>query len=128
MSNVNESSNKKHFDSNNPYGSNNSYGLNNPYDPTITYQILEQLKLLGEEYKIKRSKKEQKKLVKHEIKKHLNKSSKHIMDNDYDEYDEYDEYETDTPYRSNISQTQHTPNYFTPNYFMPNRRRVNLLK
>ena len=62
--------------------------------------------------------------MKHQIKKHLNKSSKHITDNEYDEYDdEYDKYEMDTPYRSNISQTQ-----YTPNYFIPNRRRVNLLK
>ena len=42
-----------------------------PYDPTISYQILEQLKLLGEEQKLKREKKEQKKLVKHQIRKQL---------------------------------------------------------
>ena len=41
------------------------------YDQTISYQILEQLKLLGEEQKLKREKKEQKKLVKHQIRKQL---------------------------------------------------------
>ena len=41
------------------------------YDPTVTYQILEQLKLLGEEQRLKREKKEQKKLVKHQIRKEL---------------------------------------------------------
>ena len=41
------------------------------YDPTISYQILEQLKLLGEEQRLKRTKKEQKKLVKHQIQKQL---------------------------------------------------------
>ena len=41
------------------------------YDPTISYQILEQLKLLGEEQRLKRTKKEQKKLVKHQIRKQL---------------------------------------------------------
>lgn len=121
-----------------PYGSKEPQGTTCPYDPTISYQILEQLKLLGEEQMKKRSKKEQKKFVKRQIKKHLNKSSKHITNNEYDdgyavEYDEYadeygdgyavDKYETDTPHRSNISQTQ-----YTPNYFVPNRRRVNLLK
>ena len=150
MSNFNESPNKPH-DTTRPYEAQDttcpydaldrrSYGSKEPqgtmYDPTISYQILEQLKLLGEEQMKKRSKKEQKKFVKRQIKKHLNKSSKHITDDEYDdghavEYDEYgdgyaveyDKYETNTPHRSNISQTQ-----YTPNYFVPNRRRVNLLK
>ena len=43
------------------------------FDPTISYQILEQLKLLGEEQRLKREKKEQKKLVKHQIRKQLKK-------------------------------------------------------
>ena len=142
MSNFNESPNKSQGttcpygpkepqNTTYPYGSKEPQGTTCPYDPTISYQILEQLKLLGEEQMKKRSKKEQKKFVKRQIKKHLNKSSKHITNNEYDEYDGYadeygdgyDKYEMDTSHRSNISQTQ-----YTPNYFVPNRRRVNLLK
>ena len=55
------------------------------YDPTVSYQILEQLKLLGEEQRLKREKKEQKKLVKHQIRKQLKKKEPEPeSDEDYD--------------------------------------------
>ena len=64
------------------------------YDPTISYQILEQLKLLGEEQRLKRTKKEQKKLVKHQIQKQLKRkeqeqeSSSSSEEYDYEVVDE----------------------------------------
>ena len=59
------------------------------YDPTVTYQILEQLKLLGEEQRLKREKKEQKKLVKHQIRKELKRREESSSEEyDYDIVDE----------------------------------------
>ena len=59
------------------------------YDPTVTYQILEQLKLLGEEQRLKREKKEQKKLVKHQIRKELKRRNESSSEEyDYDVVDE----------------------------------------
>ena len=59
------------------------------YDPTVTYQILEQLKLLGEEQRLKREKKEQKKLVKHQIRKELKRREESSSEEyDYDVVDE----------------------------------------
>ena len=46
--------------------------LNTPHDPTVNLQILEQLKLLGNELKYEREKKQQKQLIKHQINKQLN--------------------------------------------------------
>ena len=46
--------------------------LNTPHDPTINLQILEQLKLLGNELKYEREKKQQKQIIKHQITKQLN--------------------------------------------------------
>ena len=57
------------------------------YDPTISYQILEQLKLLGEEQRLKRTKKEQKKLVKHQIRKQLKQREQEQESSDNEEYD-----------------------------------------
>ena len=80
------------------------------FDPTISYQILEQLKLLGEEQRLKREKKEQKKLVKHQIRKQL-KKKEHLPESD----EEYD-YEV----------AEEEPKLlFKPT---PLRRRVNLVK
>ena len=73
------------------------------YDPTISYQILEQLKLLGEEQKLKREKKEQKKLVKATIRKQLKKQLKRkepepesCSSEEYD-YEEYESPEEEEP-------------------------------
>ena len=57
------------------------------YDPTISYQILEQLKLLGEEQRLKRTKKEQKKLVKHQIQKQLRRKEPEPESSSSEEYD-----------------------------------------
>ena len=43
------------------------------YDPTINLEILNQLKLLGEEIRNKREKKEQKRMIKEVINKQMNK-------------------------------------------------------
>ena len=57
------------------------------YDPTLSYQILEQLKLLGEEQRLKRTKKEQKKLVKHQIRKQLKQKEQEQESSSSEEYD-----------------------------------------
>ena len=57
------------------------------YDPTISYQILEQLKLLGEEQRLKRTKKEPKKLVKHQIRKQLKQKEQEQESSGSEEYD-----------------------------------------
>ena len=85
------------------------------YDPTISYQILEQLKLLGEEQRLKRTKKEQKKLVKHQIQKQLKRKEQQEPEQESSSSEEYD-YEVidDEPKQ-----------VFRPT---PLRRRVNLNK
>ena len=60
------------------------------YDPTISYQILEQLKLLGEEQRLKRTKKEQKKLVKHQIRKQLKRKEEPEQESSSSEEYDYD--------------------------------------
>ena len=61
------------------------------YDPTISYQILEQLKLLGEEQRLKRTKKEQKKLVKHQIQKQLRRKEPESSSSEEYDYEVVDE-------------------------------------
>ena len=88
------------------------------YDPTIPYQILEQLKILGEEQMNKRKKKEQKKLVKHQIRKQLSKTKKkESSDNDYDINYDYEVEEEQQPHQ--------ITNFLRP---VPVRRKVNLIK
>ena len=82
------------------------------YDPTISYQILEQLKLLGEEQRLKRTKKEQKKLVKHQIQKQLRRKEPEPESSSSEEYD-YEVVE------------EEPKQIFKPT---PIRRRVNLCK
>lgn len=50
---------------------------NQSYDPTINIEILNQLKLLGEEFKIKREKKEQKRMIKEAVQKQIAKPRMH---------------------------------------------------
>ena len=85
------------------------------YDPTISYQILEQLKLLGEEQRLKRTKKEQKKLVKHQIRKQLKRKEQQEQEQESSSSEEYD-YEVVEEEPKQI---------FKPT---PIRRRVNLCK
>ena len=63
------------------------------YDPTVSYQILEQLKLLGEEQRNKRKKKEQKKLVKHQIQKQMSRARMKDTESEDEEYYEYEEHQ-----------------------------------
>ncbi len=44
---------------------------NQSYDPTINIEILNQLKLLGEEFKLKREKKEQKRMIRDVVQKQI---------------------------------------------------------
>ena len=67
--------------------SNSNQSFQELYDPTISYQILEQLKLLGEEQRLKRTKKEQKKLVKHQIQKQLRRKEPEPESSSSEEYD-----------------------------------------
>ena len=46
---------------------------NQSFDPTINIEILNQLKLLGEEFKLKREKKEQKRMIKEVVQKQIAK-------------------------------------------------------
>lgn len=46
---------------------------NYEYDPTINLEILNQLKLLGEEFKIRREKKEQKRMIKEVVQKQISR-------------------------------------------------------
>ena len=57
--------------------------VNTSFDPTVNIQILEQLKLLGNELKYEREKKQQKKLIKHQINKQLN-NQQIIYEPDYE--------------------------------------------
>ena len=92
------------------------------YDPTISYQILEQLKLLGEEQRLKRTKKEQKKLVKHQIRKQLKQKEQEQESSSSEEYN-YDVVEEEG---SKIPGHSAQPKQlFKPT---PLRRRVNLNK
>ena len=92
------------------------------YDPTISYQILEQLKLLGEEQRLKRTKKEQKKLVKHQIRKQLKQKEQEQESSSSEEYD----YEVVDEEGSSIpGQNAQPKQLFKPT---PLRRRVNLNK
>ena len=60
------------------------------YDPTINLEILNQLKLLGEEMKNKREKKEQKRMIKEVVNKQINKPKKYYPQ-------EYNYQQTPTP-------------------------------
>ena len=103
------------------------------YDPTISYQILEQLKMLGEEQRNKRKKKEQKKLVKHQIQKQrireiqnqrfMARTKKQETESD-DYYDYEEEQEQQQPQQQQQPQPQPQPNLI----LTPQRRKVNLLK
>ena len=54
------------------------------YDPTINIEILNQLKLLGEEFKLKREKKEQKRMIKEVVQKQIAKPRMQYNYNDPD--------------------------------------------
>ena len=91
------------------------------YDPTITYQILEQLKMLGEEQRSRRKKKEQKKLVKHQIQKQMARSKK--KDTESEDYYEYED-----EHEQQEQQRQPQPQPQANLMLTPSRRKVHLLK
>ena len=118
---------KIHYDSG--FGSLEPQDTTCPYDPTISYQILEQLKLLGEEQKLKREKKEQKKLVKATIRKQLKKQLKHKEPEP--ESEEYDCEEYESPERAQRALEGLRPEEEEPKLLFkptPIRRKVNLNK
>ena len=89
---------------------------NNAYDPTVSIEILNQLKSLGEELKQEREAKQQKKLIKQTVQRQMYKQQYRqppvIEDDDYDE--------------EPIEEEQ--PVYQPPPRPVFVRRRVNLLK
>ena len=94
------------------------------YDPTISYQILEQLKLLGEEQRLKRTKKEQKKLVKHQIRKQL-KQKEQEQEQESSSSEEYNYDVVEEEGSSIPGQNAQPKQLFKPTSL---RRRVNLNK
>ena len=60
------------------------------YDPTISLEILNQLKLLGEEMKTQRKRKEQKRLIKEVVDKRMSKKRKYI-EPEPEEYEQIEE-------------------------------------
>ncbi len=58
------------------------------YDPTINLEILNQLKLLGEEIKNKRERKEQKRLIKEVVDKRIRKPKKFVQEYEDDDDEE----------------------------------------
>lgn len=60
------------------------------YDSTVNLEILEQLKLLGDEIRSKRERKEQKKLIKHVVEKQLSKKPQ-TREYEYEYYSDDDE-------------------------------------
>lgn len=66
------------------------------YDSTVNLEILEQIKLLGDEIRGKRERKEQKQLIKHVVEKQLSKKkpqAQKYLQSQEDDYDYYSEEE-----------------------------------
>ena len=69
---------------------------NHVYDGTVNLEILEQIKLLGDEIRGKRERKEQKQLIKHVVEKQLSKKkpqAQKYLQSQEDDYDYYSEEE-----------------------------------
>lgn len=79
----------------------------NPADLTVSYEILNQLKELGNELKQQRIKKEQKSMIKQVVQKQMTKRPrKQILKEESDDY-EYEYYDEPTPSPSPSVRTQH---------------------
>ena len=65
------------------------------YDSTVNLEILEQLKLLGDEIRGKRERKEQKQLIKHVVEKQLSKKKPQTLEYVQSQEDDYDYYSDD---------------------------------
>lgn len=78
---------------------------NHVYDGTVNLEILEQLKLLGDEIRGKRERKEQKQLIKHVVEKQLSKKNPQALEyvqSQEDDYDYYSEEEQQPIFKSRI--------------------------
>lgn len=74
-------------------------------DSTVNLEILEQLKLLGDEIRGKRERKEQKQLIKHVVEKQLSKKNPQALEyvqSQEDDYDYYSEEEQQPIFKSRI--------------------------
>lgn len=74
-------------------------------DSTVNLEILEQLKLLGDEIRGKRERKEQKQLIKHVVEKQLSKKKPQTLEyvqSQEDDYDYYSEEEQQPIFKSRI--------------------------
>lgn len=79
----------------------------NPADLTVSYEILNQLKELGNELKQQRIKKEQKSMIKQVVQKQMTKRPrKQILKEESDDY-EYEYYDEPTPSPSLSARAQH---------------------
>lgn len=79
----------------------------NPADLTVSYEILNQLKELGNELKQQRIKKEQKSMIKQVVQKQMTKRPrKQILKEESDDY-EYEYYDEPTPSPSPSARAQH---------------------
>ena len=67
----------------------------NNYDPTINLEILEQLKLLGDEIRSKRERREQKQLINHVLDKRMRKQQPHKLIPQSQPVEEYEYYSED---------------------------------
>lgn len=75
------------------------------FDSTVNLEILEQLKLLGDEIRGKRERKEQKQLIKHVVEKQLSKKKPQTLEyvqSQEDDYDYYSEEEQQPIFKSRI--------------------------
>lgn len=75
------------------------------FDSTVNLEILEQLKLLGDEIRGKRERKEQKQLIKHVVEKQLSKKNPQALEyvqSQEDDYDYYSEEEQQPIFKSRI--------------------------
>ena len=66
------------------------------YDPTVNLEILEQLKLLGDEIRSKRERREQKQLINHVLDKRMRKQQPHKLIPQSQPIEEYEYYSEDS--------------------------------
>ena len=81
-------------------------------DSTVNLEILEQIKLLGDEIRGKRERKEQKQLIKHVVEKQLSKKkpqAQKYLQSQEDDYDYYSEEEGTEFHESSTTKEQQQP-------------------
>ena len=98
------------------------------FDPTMSYEILNQLKLLGEEFKAQREKKEQKRMIKEVVQKQITKP-RNIYNYTEPNYTQQPNMYSQQLVESSNNETIEHQNDFNQNDFnqpMFNRRRNNI--